>query len=263
MSEILSVGILPCMKMPVRSSCTWKPTYTLALHTRGGVGQESARGQAQGHAQAVPAPGATPARPPGWVPPLPPPLSLLRSPVDGGAPPQREAAVGDLVQARALRIGKLLVLHRLLKPAGLLPEQPLPGGEVGTLEERVLQDAFHAAQRLRERGGGGASRGRGGARGQRLTVCTTQQQAGGGGCAHLDHVRAVVVQVPQLAVVALVRPPEGVDLQRARGGGHRRVGGFAGPRGAGANTRVRQLRPARVPLPPDSSPCLPWARCRP
>ena len=26
MSEILSVGILPCMKMPVRSSCTWKPT---------------------------------------------------------------------------------------------------------------------------------------------------------------------------------------------------------------------------------------------
>ena len=30
MSEILSVGILPCMKMPVRSSCTWKPTYTLA-----------------------------------------------------------------------------------------------------------------------------------------------------------------------------------------------------------------------------------------
>jgi hypothetical protein len=30
MSEILSVGILPCMKIPVRSSCTWKPTYTLA-----------------------------------------------------------------------------------------------------------------------------------------------------------------------------------------------------------------------------------------
>ena len=28
--EIFSVGILPCMKMPVKSSCTWKPTYTLA-----------------------------------------------------------------------------------------------------------------------------------------------------------------------------------------------------------------------------------------
>ena len=28
MSEIFSVGILPCMKIPVRSSCTWKPTYT-------------------------------------------------------------------------------------------------------------------------------------------------------------------------------------------------------------------------------------------
>jgi len=26
MSEIFSVGILPCMKMPVRSSWTWKPT---------------------------------------------------------------------------------------------------------------------------------------------------------------------------------------------------------------------------------------------
>ena len=30
MSEIFNVGILPCMKTPVRSSCTWKPTYTLA-----------------------------------------------------------------------------------------------------------------------------------------------------------------------------------------------------------------------------------------
>ena len=28
MREILRVGILPCMKIPVRSSCTWKPTYT-------------------------------------------------------------------------------------------------------------------------------------------------------------------------------------------------------------------------------------------
>lgn len=28
MREIFSVGILPCMKIPVRSSCTWKPTYT-------------------------------------------------------------------------------------------------------------------------------------------------------------------------------------------------------------------------------------------
>ncbi len=36
---------------------------------------------------------------------------------------------------------------------GLLPEQPLPGGEVGALEQRVLQDALHAAQRLRGRAG--------------------------------------------------------------------------------------------------------------
>ena len=34
--------------------------------------------------------------------------------------------------------------------------------------------------------------------------------------AHLDDVSAVVVQVPQLAVVALVRPPEGILLQELR-----------------------------------------------
>ncbi len=28
MRDILSVGILPCMKIPVKSNCTWKPTYT-------------------------------------------------------------------------------------------------------------------------------------------------------------------------------------------------------------------------------------------
>jgi hypothetical protein len=31
MSEIFKVGILPCMKIPVKSSWTWKPMYTLAL----------------------------------------------------------------------------------------------------------------------------------------------------------------------------------------------------------------------------------------
>mmetsp|Transcript_4532 Transcript_4532/g.13244 ORF Transcript_4532/g.13244 Transcript_4532/m.13244 type:complete len:1314 (+) Transcript_4532:2393-6334(+) len=93
--------------------------------------------------------------------------------VDGRRPPEREAAVGDLVEARPLGVGELLVLHRLLEARGLLPEEALPGGEVRALEERVLEDALHAAQRL-------------------------------------DHVRAVVVEVPELAVVALVRPPEGV-----------------------------------------------------
>lgn len=28
--EGFAVLTFPCMKMPVRSSCTWKPTYTLA-----------------------------------------------------------------------------------------------------------------------------------------------------------------------------------------------------------------------------------------
>mmetsp|Transcript_35305 Transcript_35305/g.88749 ORF Transcript_35305/g.88749 Transcript_35305/m.88749 type:complete len:781 (-) Transcript_35305:276-2618(-) len=97
--------------------------------------------------------------------------------VDGGGPPQRKAPVGDLVETRPLRVGELLVLHGLLKARRLLPEETLPRGEVRALEQGVLQDALHAAQRL-------------------------------------DHVRAVVVQVPQLAVVPLVRPPERVLLQR-------------------------------------------------
>ena len=38
--------------------------------------------------------------------------------VDGGGPPQREPAVGDLVQTHALRVGEPLELHRLLEPWG-------------------------------------------------------------------------------------------------------------------------------------------------
>lgn len=57
-----------------------------------------------------------------------------------------------------------------------VPEQPLPGWEVGPLEQRVLQDPLDSAERL-------------------------------------YHVRAVVVQVPQFAVVPLVGPPERVLLQ--------------------------------------------------
>ena len=57
-----------------------------------------------------------------------------------------------------------------------IPEETLPGGEVGSLEESVLQDALHTSQGL-------------------------------------DHVCAVVVQVPQLAVVTLVGPPERILLQ--------------------------------------------------
>mmetsp|Transcript_97181 Transcript_97181/g.274888 ORF Transcript_97181/g.274888 Transcript_97181/m.274888 type:complete len:549 (-) Transcript_97181:3378-5024(-) len=93
--------------------------------------------------------------------------------VDGRRPPQREAPVRDLVEARPLGVGQLLETHGLLEAACLLPEETLPGREVGALEEGVLQDALHAAQGL-------------------------------------DHVCAVVVQVPQLPVVPLVGPPEGV-----------------------------------------------------
>lgn len=56
------------------------------------------------------------------------------------------------------------------------PEETLPGGEVGSFEERVFQDALHPSQSL-------------------------------------DHVCPVVVEVPQLPVVTLVGPPERVLLQ--------------------------------------------------
>ena len=69
-----------------------------------------------------------------------------------------------------------------------LPEESLPGGEVGALEEGVFQDALHPSEGL-------------------------------------DHVRAVVVQVPQLAVVALVSPPERVLLQHLHTTHHNTVTG--------------------------------------
>lgn len=58
----------------------------------------------------------------------------------------------------------------------LSPEETLPGGEISAFEECVLQNALHA------------------------TEC-------------LDHVCAVVVQVPQFAIVSLVCPPERILLQ--------------------------------------------------
>ena len=101
-------------------------------------------------------------------------------PVDGRRPPKREATVGNLVQPGALGIRQLFVLHRLLEAGSLLPEQAFPRREVGALEQRVLQDALDTAKRL-------------------------------------DHVRAVVVEIPQLAVVALMRPPKRILLQHLVG----------------------------------------------
>ena len=58
--------------------------------------------------------------------------------VNGWRPPQCEASVWNLVETRALSICQFLVFHGLLKAAGLLPEQTLPGGKVGALEQGVL-----------------------------------------------------------------------------------------------------------------------------
>ena len=93
--------------------------------------------------------------------------------VDGRTPPEREATVRNLVETGPLRVRQLLVTHRLLEAGRLLPEKTLPSREVRALEEGVLEDAFNTSQ---------------------------------GG----DDVNTVVVELPQLAVVALRHPPERV-----------------------------------------------------
>ena len=54
----------------------------------------------------------------------------------------------------------------------------------------------------------------------------------------LDHVCAVVVEIPQLAIVSLVGPPEGVLLQNLeRRGGEGRGGEGRGGEGRGGEGR--------------------------
>ena len=93
--------------------------------------------------------------------------------VDGRTPPEREPTVRDLVKTGPLRVRELLVPHRFLEAGRLLPEQTLPRGEVRALEERMLED----------------------------TLDTSKSS---------DDVDTVIVELPQLAVVALGSPPEWV-----------------------------------------------------
>ena len=97
--------------------------------------------------------------------------------IDSWTPPEREATVGDLVETGALGVGELLVTHRLLETGRFLPEKTLPSREVRALEERVFEDTFHASQSC-------------------------------------DDVDTVIVQLPQLAIVTLGRPPEWVTAKQ-------------------------------------------------
>ena len=96
--------------------------------------------------------------------------------VDGGGPPEGESSVGDLVETGSLGVGELLVLHALLESGGFLPEETFPSGKVSSFEESVLQDSLDAAQRL-------------------------------------NHVRPVVVEIPEFSVVPLMCPPERILLE--------------------------------------------------
>ena len=99
--------------------------------------------------------------------------------IDCGTPPERETTGGNLVQTGTLGIRELLVSHGLFETRRLLPEKTLPGREVRALEQRVLKD----------------------------TLDTTQSS---------DDIDPVVVELPQLAVVTLRGPPEGVAIKEVR-----------------------------------------------
>lgn len=94
-------------------------------------------------------------------------------PVDRRTPPKRKPTVRNLVETGPLGVRQLLVPHRLFETGRFLPEETLPCREICSLEEGVLQDTFHTAQ-----------------------------------CG--DDVDTVVVELPEFAVVALGRPPEGI-----------------------------------------------------
>ena len=68
-------------------------------------------------------------------------------------------------------MGQFLVLHAFFEATSLLPKEAFPRREVSAFEQSVLENTFNTAKSL-------------------------------------NHVRAVVVQVPQLSVVFLVRPPK-------------------------------------------------------
>jgi hypothetical protein len=70
-------------------------------------------------------------------------------------------------------MSELFVFHGLLKARGLLPEEAFPSREVGALEKGMLKDALDTTKSL-------------------------------------DHISAVVVEVPQLSIMFLMSPPEGI-----------------------------------------------------
>ena len=97
--------------------------------------------------------------------------------VDRWRPPQSEATVRDLIEAGPLRVRELLELHRLFKSGCLLPKEALPRRKGSRLEQRVLEDRLHTPEGL-------------------------------------DDVGSVGVEVPQLPIVSLTRPPEWIALHQ-------------------------------------------------
>jgi hypothetical protein len=103
MSEILSVGIFPCMKIPI---------VPIEQNLRSVTTSSALTGQIQLDLE----------------------TDVDIGSVDCGTPPKSEPTVWNLVETRPLSIGEFLVLHRLFKTGRLLPEETFPSGEVRALE---------------------------------------------------------------------------------------------------------------------------------
>jgi hypothetical protein len=116
--------------------------------------------------------------------------------VDCGRPPKRKTTIRNLIQTRSLSICQLFKFHTLFKTRcffpiinkifskrqdlineKLLPEKTLPSREVSTLKQSMFQN----------------------------TLDTTKS---------LNHVRTVIIKIPQFTIVSLMSPPEGIIFQK-------------------------------------------------
>lgn len=70
-------------------------------------------------------------------------------------------------------MSQLFEFHGLFESWGFLPEETLPGGEVGSFEESMFEDTLDTSESL-------------------------------------DHISSIVIEIPQFSIMFLMGPPEGI-----------------------------------------------------
>jgi len=73
-------------------------------------------------------------------------------------------------------MSQLLILHRFFESRGLLPEKTLPRWEIGALEQGMLKNGLNTTESL-------------------------------------NHIGSVIVEIPELTIMLLMCPPEGILLK--------------------------------------------------